>query len=694
MFEALRPWWTAGVVALGVIVGASWSLRRRWEMAHTAAMAVCAVLGVWAFTQFGAMHDHGALGHRNWHPHDTYHYYFGTKYLKECGYLDMYVATVAALEELGREEPQNAIRFERIRDLRQSSSFLTRAEFAPLEPAVRDRFTAERWQSLKTDLSFLRSKVRDGEWWKKLVLDAGFNPPPTYAVIGGAVSNRLPFNEATWRWLGGMDFVLIGIGVSAIAWALGVVPALFCLVILGNAPVATYVWTGGSFLRQIWLVAFMVGLAALARRRWFLAGVALGAATAVAVFPGFFLFGALLPLVDRFRRTRFVTPIVRLLGGATISIAILTTSSVVAYGWELWHEWIDRIATHSPTLFTNYLGFQKIATFAPEAAAQNFNIGTTLFHEWNGALLARAQRMHTFDVLLRLLLSIWTIAAAVRTRVAEASLVVGSVLLVLWTMPAGYYTIYVGVLAAFFLANRRSRVARKRFIVVAVALVSATVMAPLVKDLIVEQVLLSVGWIVCLVTISSMSWLESPPFPQTRSERVRTISLLAAISLTLFAVGLVSRNTLQTATFLPPTLLGNAHIVDVLDLGMHQDEVVHNVRMDANALRVTRTRMDTYGYRVNDDARVLRSPTVIHYDLSPSGRGSHLVIRTDSFFRGELLTTVNGRSLPPVHLEPRQTLFAYLEVPLPDDIDGEPLHVVHATTASDVGLFTIWSLAP
>src|SRR5579872_5095752 len=101
--------WVVAVVGLGALVGVSWSVLHRWEWAHRILMAICACLGVWAFTLFGSFHDHGAWGHLNFHSHDCYHYYFGSKYLKEWGYDGMYVTTVAALEEIGQEEPRKAI---------------------------------------------------------------------------------------------------------------------------------------------------------------------------------------------------------------------------------------------------------------------------------------------------------------------------------------------------------------------------------------------------------------------------------------------------------------------------------------------------------------------------------------------------------------------------------------------------------
>jgi hypothetical protein len=686
------PWLLLTTVGLGMAVALSWSFLRRAETLHRAAMVVCAILGVWTFTLFGQFHDHGQFGHQNLHAHDFYHYYFGSKYLPEWGYEGMYLATVAALEEVGREEPSKAIRFERIRDLREGSHFLYRDEFMPLAEEAKARFSPERWRALKKDLSFMRDKAMDAGWWKNVLLDAGFNPPPSYAVIGGTVSNHLPFNEHTWKWLGGLDFLLIALGVLAIGYAVGPVPALFTLVILGNAPITTYNWTGGSFLRQIWLFFLMIGMASLARRRWYTAGAALGASTAVVIFPGCFLFGAMVPLFYRYYRTGSRIALTRFAVGAASALLVLIGLSLVFYGAHSWLEWKQRIGAHDVTFFTNHLGIKKIITFTPEACAQNFGAGDTLFPEWNGALLYRLHRAGWADLLLVAVLSIWTIGGNLRARPVEASLIIGSGLLVFWTMPASYYTIYVGVFAAFMLANRNRPLARTRFVVFCVALVAAIIMPHYAGDLIVQSFLLSAGWILAIIILSTLRWLERPALPLPPKQQNILIGSAAATVAVLLLIGVAIRDPLHDADFLPPEIVKHDRVADIVDLGSADSEKAHQLEIP-EAMRVPRQMMDTYGYRVKDECGIVRKTGALHYDLAPAPKGGRLIVRTDSFYKGDLLTTINGRSLPAIHLEPRQTLMAYLEIPVPADIDG-PLHVQQATTASDVGIFTEWLVTP
>jgi hypothetical protein len=652
-------------------------------------MGICAALGIWAFTLFGQMHDHGAFGHQNFHAHDCYHYYFGSKYLKEWGYDRMYLATVAALEEVGRDEPRKAIHFDRIRDLRGSARFLRRDDFMPLAADAKARFSPKRWAQLKADLSFLREKTMDNNWWSGVVLDSGFNPPPSYAVMSSAVSNTVPFNESTWKWLGSFDFVLLAIGIVTIGFALGPVPALFTPVIMGNTPITTYNWTGGSFLRQLWLFFLMIGLSLLVRRRWGWAGAALGACVASVFFPVFFLFGALIPLAYLWYRKRAHGALFKVTGAAAITVAVLVGLSLVRFGATPWSEWNDRISAHSASFFDNHIGIRKITTFAPEVAPQAFGAGDNVYPDWNHALVQRTHRGRWADVLLALLLSALTVGGALRLRPAEAALVAGSGLLALWTMPAGYYTIYIGVFAAFMLANRRTEPARVRFSVVCVALTASIFLQRYQQDRILQSITLSLGWLLCISILSALNWLERPPIAQTPRDRKRTVTAVAVVALALLGIGAASRDVLHDAAFLPPEVLRGARVVDVLDVGAQASEQSHGMDI-GEALRVPRHYLDLHGYRINDECGILRKGRTMRYTLAPLAHPGRLIVRTDSFYKGELLTKINGRSMPAAGLDPRQTIFTYLEIPLPGDLGDAPLHIEQETNATDVGLFTVW----
>ena len=69
-------------------------------------------------------------------------------------------------------------------------------------------------------------------------------------------------------------------------WAFGWRALCVLLIFWGTNVPASYTWTGGSFLRQGWLTATLVGLCLLRREKSLAAGFLFGVATLLRVFPG------------------------------------------------------------------------------------------------------------------------------------------------------------------------------------------------------------------------------------------------------------------------------------------------------------------------------------------------------------------------------------------------------------------------
>lgn len=694
MLTTLYPWLKnlIAVLAIGLSVGMSWSWYHKREHLHRALMVIAALIGFWAYTDFGAMHDHGNRGHQDFHAHDFSHYYLGSKYIKEWGYYGMYVTEVKALEEIGQEVPARSIKFTRIRDLRGAVVYTNdRAEIEALGREYRSHFSDARWNELKTDLRFLRELAPNNDWWFKLVLDAGFNPPPTYAVVTSAVSNVLPLNESTWTKLGALDLVLLGVSALAIGWAFGPVPGLFVFVVLGTTPIRTFPWTGGSFLRHVWVMCLLVGLSFLAKRKHVWGGAFLAASSAAVLFPALFLFGGLVPLAYRAYRYRQPRYLIRAMTGAAAAAVLLGSLSLVAYGPQPWHEWRQRISVHDAGYFANHLGLKKLTSFVPEVTGHDFGGVDALFPDWNKALAERTQRTRYPDLMLAVVLSGILIVSTLRAKPAEAALLVGSGLLGIWTMPAGYYTIYMGGHAAFLLAGRNSWHGRMRFSVFAAMLYLAAVVHRLTGDLLIQSVALSVLWLTCLLVLAAFYWLEKPPV-KWEVRRVRQTVLIAGISLGCYVLSAcVTRGAVQSGAFLPSTELKGGKIADLVNIGDPASEQSHAFQMGEDQ-RVPRLYLDVHGYRVADECAILRQGYTATYQLNKAAGPARLIVRSDTYYGdGELQTTANGKPLAPMKLVAHRTMFDYLEVGIPADFPAGPLRIEqHVSGAPDVGLFTAW----
>ena len=119
------------------------------------------------------------------HLHDVAHYYLGAKYFPELGYQRLYTAMLRA----EAEKYENHFRSLEARDLETNGLVDIRALLARSDP-VKARFSAERWAAFQEDVAFFRGWMK--KQWGEVLRDHGFNPPPLWPLLGGALANLVP----------------------------------------------------------------------------------------------------------------------------------------------------------------------------------------------------------------------------------------------------------------------------------------------------------------------------------------------------------------------------------------------------------------------------------------------------------------------------------------------------------------------
>jgi hypothetical protein len=683
--DFLRSRWVLLVVAFGLAAVAPMLLRKKRAVRHAtqAALLTVALWGAWAHTDFGFFH--GNRG--NFHVHDFFHYYVGTKYLKELGYYGLYLGTTQALAE----NTNGRLRIRRMRDLRKGANFLESAdEIRDLSATYRARFTDERWAAFKSDIRFLYDRVPDQGFWQKLVLDAGFNPPPTFALPAHVLSNAVALSPGRTPWLASIDLLLLAAGASAVLWAFGPTAAMLFAAVVGNAPVRTYTWTGGSFLRHAWLFALVLGVALLARRRYRGAGAALGTSAAFVFFPFVFVGGAMVPLAWRTFVTRLPDRLRKFLLGMAATLLGLGVLTLIVFGPVPWAEWFSRITSHDASFFTNHIGWKKVTTFVPEAARQNFGVGNTLFTEWNQALAARAAQTKLIDRALQVTVSLALLWSVRRARPAVAATLVGAAFLILWTTPASYYTTFCAlVVATMVVPSWRNPFRAGRFVAVAIFALGAQWLESHERDLIVQTVELTWLWLGAFAVMGVCTALDGRRGPRAPVAVVARV--LAGTAVALGALALVFRARFAEAqpADLPAAERKDGTVSDYVQFGDALSQAGHGVEGETRG-SVERRYMDMYGARVTDMCIMLPSEGDLRYTLTKKGDGpARIVVRTDSFYAGELHTTINDAPVPGVRLDPRQTMFGYVTVVVPSMPPGT-LRVRHTTSAKDIGMFTLW----
>jgi hypothetical protein len=119
------------------------------------------------------------------HEHDIFHYYMGSKYSEEVGYLELYqCATVAESETLG-EDPKYSVRKMDDYQFVSSTKVLERGD------EYRALFTPERWEEFKGDVAVFGDKLSAGGRLKSVMVDNGYNATPAWNMIARPISNLI-----------------------------------------------------------------------------------------------------------------------------------------------------------------------------------------------------------------------------------------------------------------------------------------------------------------------------------------------------------------------------------------------------------------------------------------------------------------------------------------------------------------------
>jgi hypothetical protein len=218
--------------------------------------------------------------------------------------------------------------------------------------------------------------------------DHGYNPPPTWALLGRFFADLHPADVATMKALSAIDPALFAVTFGMIAWAFGWRVMCVGVVFWGLNDAAPFYWTGGAFLRQDWLLA-TIAAACFFRRRYFaLGGAALAYATLLRVFPVFLFAGVVVTMLagayGAWRRDRAVlrglpldvlravtTPAHRrIVLGAALCGLVLVPLSAWNHGAKAWPTFVHHIAVHNATPLTNHMGWKTIVSHSAEGRAE------------------------------------------------------------------------------------------------------------------------------------------------------------------------------------------------------------------------------------------------------------------------------------------------------------------------------------
>jgi hypothetical protein len=401
-----------------------------------------------------------------YHRHEIYHYYTGSKYFDELGYKRLYECSLLAEAETRGRKPAAT---REVRDLKTNAlKPLSAIGILDQPERCKRHFTPARWQAFTADIDwFVRNSDRG--YWEGMQRDHGYNPPPVWTLVGGAIASMSPASDGFLKTLASID-VLLHVGIALLFnWAFGVRVMATAVVFWGaNAP-ADYAWTGGAFLRQDWLFLLVLSQCCLRRRRFALAGAALAWAALIRVFPAIFAIGAVIPialyLLRRLRSGENAPQRLldylhqdhrRFLTGAALAVAILVPTSLFRYGGDAYREFAAHtLGTHQSTPLTNHMGLQTQLVhdwsgrlrFAREDALGD------AFDAWKRGRIERFQQRKPLLVAITVFVLAWTIWALRRTRLLWVGFALSLPLVMCLTnLTCYYYSMFL--LAAVLVAAR------------------------------------------------------------------------------------------------------------------------------------------------------------------------------------------------------------------------------------------------
>jgi hypothetical protein len=429
---------------------------RRWTFPL---LFLCAVLSVCSWTDYGRFQtiavdaspgiSKGAgrkkvLQHRPLHFHEFVHYYVGAKYFREVGYLGLYDCVTLADREISEEDGVRRITgyVRNLDDVLRDKPY--DAALAGCREGQRKNFSDERWGAFKQDLRELHRLVDDGHWGS-VVYDAGFNPPPSLILVSSPIANLIPIrsgNVQTFLFATGIDLWLLIVCAFAVALAFGRTTLAVWAVYFGATFLSHYTWNGGSLLRFSWLTFVVLGLAAVKRERWALAGALFAAATCDRIFPVAFGAFALVPIAAKALRSPEHRRALKRFGlafGVTLSAVVV--ASTLVFGLSSWRVFFTRVIHHSDVYYVMHVGLKKVLTFRSWVPSQNFHghVGLENFQAWNLRLHETWASMRAVTIPVRGLALLGTIWASLRRKPHEAGILGGVMFMFFFNLPANYY---------------------------------------------------------------------------------------------------------------------------------------------------------------------------------------------------------------------------------------------------------------
>ena len=283
-------------IAAMALIGGFYLLRRnttrKFLGRKPAAIVQYVLLAALAVTALLAVENYRATDYYRYdsylNAYEFYHYYIGSKYGREVGYVDMYAASLIADAETGMKWKHQT---GTIRDL-SSGRHVNYKEFLDKANEYKAKFTPERWEEFKKDIVWFKAHLVQSRW-SGILRDKGYNGTPVWTMlVGGLLSNTISTdNEWGMMFLALLDPLLILITFIMVVWAFGPRTAFLMIVLLGTSYVMKWWHMKGAYLRTDWAMCLVMSACLIRKNKFTAAGIVTGYAALSRIFPAIMVFG-------------------------------------------------------------------------------------------------------------------------------------------------------------------------------------------------------------------------------------------------------------------------------------------------------------------------------------------------------------------------------------------------------------------
>jgi hypothetical protein len=328
-----------------------------------AALAGAVTVGWFGYYQF----DREVLtGINDWT--DPAYYFTNSKYLGELSYDGLYAAGLTCDAERGSPRTGHV---DTLRDLRDDRLVPLAAGLAHGQE-VKAEFTPERWAAFCHDMTFFLDRIPLDSLERNFFVDHGYNPPPTWTIVGGTLASLVPVEHLKWVCM--VDVFVFGGAVAAVGWVFGAEVVAWALLFFVTTFSGRWPILGMSILRFDWLAALMVGMALLKAGRHLGAGASIAFAAVNRVFPIVFFAPWLANAVrDTIAERRVPRRHVRFVAGAAIVSLLLGGLSLATYGTAVTADAAHNLAMHNRSYSSHRVGLGSVLLYRGETTRADIN---------------------------------------------------------------------------------------------------------------------------------------------------------------------------------------------------------------------------------------------------------------------------------------------------------------------------------